>query len=87
MAARRQETYAPDNSSPGQASAGQGSLANYPGEPFVAAVLGDTEDRWTEILAERNVTYTAPKLVLFSRLDALGLRPRGIGHGSVLLPE
>ena len=47
-------------------SAGQGSVANYPGEDFVAAVLGDTEDRWAEILGERNVSYTAPKLVLFS---------------------
>jgi predicted metalloprotease len=61
-----QESYVPDNSSPGQGNAGQGSLANYPGEEFVAAVLGDTEDRWTEILGERNVSYTAPKLVLFS---------------------
>jgi uncharacterized protein len=59
-----QESYVPDNANPG--SAGQGSVANYPGEDFVAAVLGDTEDRWTEILGERNVSYTAPKLVLFS---------------------
>ena len=34
--------------------------------PFVAAVLGETEDRWTEILAQHGVTYDAPKLVLFS---------------------
>ncbi len=64
-----QESYVPDNSTPGsagQGSAGQGSVANYPGEDFVAAVLGDTEDRWAEILGERNVSYTAPKLVLFS---------------------
>ena len=59
------QSYAPDDQG---APSGQSStsLANYPGEDFVAAVLGDTEDRWTEILAERNVTYTAPKLVLFS---------------------
>jgi predicted metalloprotease len=65
----QQETYAPDSGNPDGGNPGQaspGSLANYPGEPFVAAVLGDTEDRWTEILAERNVTYTAPKLVLFA---------------------
>jgi predicted metalloprotease len=64
-----QESYVPDNSNPGGAGQGgssQGSVANYPSEDFVAAVLGDTEDRWTEILGERNVTYTAPKLVLFS---------------------
>jgi len=59
------QTYVPDDQGTpsGQSST---SVANYPGEDFVAAVLGDTEDRWTEILAERNVTYTAPKLVLFS---------------------
>ncbi len=64
------QTYQPDNqgapagqSSPSSPSSA--SLANYPGEDFVAAVLGDTEDRWSEILSERNVTYTAPKLVLF----------------------
>jgi len=33
---------------------------------FVAAVLGDTEDRWTEIFQASGRTYTAPKLVLFS---------------------
>src|SRR5215470_2076420 len=29
---------------------------------FVAAVLGDTEDRWTEIFRERGLQYRAPKL-------------------------
>jgi hypothetical protein len=33
---------------------------------FVALVLGDTEDRWTEILAARGQTYHAPKLRLFA---------------------
>jgi hypothetical protein len=33
---------------------------------FVAAVLGDTEDRWTEMFAASGRTYHAPKLVLFS---------------------
>jgi predicted metalloprotease len=33
---------------------------------FVAAVLGDTEDRWTEIFKAGGRTYHAPKLVLFS---------------------
>jgi len=36
------------------------------GAQFVAAVLGDTEDRWTEIFAAREQTYDAPQLVLFS---------------------
>lgn len=68
------QTYVPDDqgggssqSSNGQSPNGQSTgLANYPNEDFVAAVLGDTEDRWNEILGERNVAYTAPKLVLFS---------------------
>src|SRR5580658_2823103 len=33
---------------------------------FVAAVLGDTEDRWTEIFAAAGKTYHPPRLVLFS---------------------
>ena len=33
---------------------------------FVAAVLGDTEDRWTEIFAAAGKTYHPPKLRLFS---------------------
>jgi uncharacterized protein len=33
---------------------------------FVSAVLGDTEDRWKEILRQAGKDYTAPKLILFS---------------------
>ena len=33
---------------------------------FVAAVLGDTEDRWTEIFAASGRTYHPPKLRLFA---------------------
>jgi uncharacterized protein len=33
---------------------------------FVSAVLGDTEDRWTEIFQASGRTYHPPKLVLFS---------------------
>jgi predicted metalloprotease len=32
---------------------------------FVRVVLADTEDIWTKIFAENNMTYKAPKLVLF----------------------
>ncbi len=35
---------------------------------FVAAVLGDTEDRWSEIFRSMGRTYQAPKLVMFSGL-------------------
>jgi len=34
---------------------------------FVTAVLGDTEDRWTEIFTAGGRTYRPPKLVLFRR--------------------
>jgi predicted metalloprotease len=33
---------------------------------FVAAVLGDSEDRWSEIFAENGRRYERPRLVLFS---------------------
>jgi len=33
---------------------------------FVSAVLGDTEDTWTEIFAQSGATYRKPRLVLFS---------------------
>src|SRR5262245_51852028 len=33
---------------------------------FVAAILGDTEDRWKEIFAKSNQNYRPPKLVMFS---------------------
>src|SRR5262249_11784766 len=52
-----------DSSRTGAAT--QGASQNR-AEPFVTAVLGETEDRWTEILAPYHVTYEAPKLVLFS---------------------
>src|SRR5215475_2102870 len=39
---------------------------------FVVLVLGDTEDRWTEIFAARNKTYHAPKLRLFSGSESGG---------------
>jgi uncharacterized protein len=39
---------------------------NDPTGQFVAAVLGDTEDRWTEIFAASGRTYHPPKLRLFS---------------------
>jgi len=39
---------------------------NDPTGKFVALVLGDTEDRWTEILAASGQTYHPPKLRLFA---------------------
>ena len=42
---------------------------NDPTGQFVAAILGDTEDRWTEIFAAAGRTYHPPKLRLFSRSE------------------
>jgi hypothetical protein len=39
---------------------------------FVALVLGDTEDRWTEIFAANGKTYHPPKLRLFSGSESGG---------------
>jgi hypothetical protein len=39
---------------------------NDPTGQFVAAILGDTEDRWTEIFAAAGRTYHPPKLRLFA---------------------
>ena len=36
---------------------------------FVALVLGDTEDRWTEIFTAAGQTYHPPKLRLFARSE------------------
>jgi len=33
---------------------------------FVAAILGDTEDRWKEIFQKSNQNYRAPRLVMYS---------------------
>jgi uncharacterized protein len=49
--------------------AGRSSPAGTPADAtgqFVAAVLGDTEDRWTEIFQSLGKSYERPKLVLFS---------------------
>jgi uncharacterized protein len=39
---------------------------NDPTGQFVAGILGDTEDRWTEIFAAAGRTYHPPKLRLFA---------------------
>jgi uncharacterized protein len=52
-----------EQSSPAPVTAG---TPNDPTGQFVAAILGDTEDRWTEIFAAAGKTYHPPKLRLFS---------------------
>jgi predicted metalloprotease len=58
----------PNSGSAGSESRGQ----EYAGTPsdqtgrFVASVLGETEDRWSEIFTSLGKAYEAPKLVMFS---------------------
>ncbi len=63
------ETTYPDSPAarPGADRRAAGAPADQQGQ-FVAAVLGDTEDRWTEIFHELGRSYEAPTLVLFSGL-------------------
>ncbi len=50
----------------GQSSAPTAPPGNDEASQFVAAVLGETEDVWTQIFAEQGETYRAPRLVLFT---------------------
>jgi len=44
---------------------------------FIAAVLGETEDTWSEIFRQHGLTYTPPKLVLYR-----DYMPTACGSGS-----
>lgn len=44
---------------------------------FIAAVVGETEDTWSEIFRQRGLTYTPPKLVLYR-----DYMPTACGSGS-----
>jgi predicted metalloprotease len=48
---------------------------------FVAAVLGDTEDTWGRVFAERRAQYRPPRLVLFSEAvrSACGVGSPAVG--------
>jgi uncharacterized protein len=55
-----------------QTSAAPPVTAGTPNDPtgkFVALVLGDTEDRWTEIFAAAGKTYHTPRLRLFTGVE------------------
>ena len=54
---------------------------------FVAAVLGNTEDTWSEIFQASGQQYRAPRLRLFAGGDTGRLRLRASGDGAVLLPD
>lgn len=53
---------------------------------FVAAVLGDTEDTWTEIFRAHGMQYTPPKLVLFSQRIQTGCGAASSGAGPFYCP-
>jgi predicted metalloprotease len=52
---------------PGTSEASREAPSDQMGQ-FVAAVLGDTEDRWKEIFRQANQRYSEPRLVIFSGL-------------------
>ena len=66
-----------------QSSSGSGKqvAGNDQAGQFVAAILGDTEDRWTEIFRAKGITYQAPKLVIFSGAtrSACGMAQSAVG--------
>jgi predicted metalloprotease len=55
-----------DSREVGRSDSGPGTTPNDQSGQFVAAVLGDTEDRWGEIFRSFGQTYESPKLVMFS---------------------
>jgi uncharacterized protein len=55
-----------DSREVGRSDSGPGTTPNDQSGQFVAAVLGDTEDRWGEIFRSFGQTYEPPELVMFS---------------------
>jgi len=51
---------------PGNTPTVQGTQEEEDLKTFVSVVLADTEDAWTQIFAENNMTYEKPTLVIFS---------------------
>jgi predicted metalloprotease len=51
---------------PGPGGGGQSGVPGDQTGQFVAAVLGETEDRWTDIFRGAGRTYQPPRLVMFS---------------------
>ena len=53
---------------------------------FVSAILGSTEDVWTEVFAERGATYQPPTLVLFTDIVQSGCGTAGSQTGPFYCP-
>jgi hypothetical protein len=66
---------------PSSSSSTSGKPVNDEAGQFVAAVLGDTEDRCTEVFKSVGKTYRPPKLVIFSGAvrSACGMAPSAAG--------
>ncbi len=66
---------------PQSSSSGKPVAGNDQAGQFVAAILGDTEDRWTEIFRAKGITYQPPKLVIFSDAtrSACGMAQSAVG--------
>lgn len=58
-----------------------GPVASAEEKEFVSAILGDTEDTWSQIFAAQGAQYPAPKLVLFkgSVNSACGMASSAVG--------
>jgi len=70
-----------DQAPPEQQSGTAPDLKNDPLADFVAVVLGDTEDTWRQVFAERGQRYVEPTLVLFSDsvASACGMAQSAVG--------
>lgn len=77
-----EQPYAPEpRSQPQQRTGKAGAPSDQVGQ-FVAAVLGETEDRWREIFQQAGQRYREPRLVLFAgatRTDACGVAQSAMG--------
>ena len=60
------------NTAPAPGPPGQNPSQEDPGRKFVAVVLADTEDTWSEVFNSEGRTYQKPRLVLFTQATQTG---------------
>ena len=71
---------------PGNTPTMQGTQEEEDLKTFVSVVLADTEDAWTQIFAENNMTYENPTLVIFSGSVQSGCGTAGSSTGPFYCP-
>jgi len=71
---------------PGNTPTIQGTQEEEDLKTFVSVVLADTEDAWTQIFAENNMTYENPTLVIFSGSVQSGCGTAGSSTGPFYCP-